>query len=189
MTVRLDPADHPWMQTGPLRAVTAALEAARPGGSRFVGGCVRNAILGDPVDDVDIATQLEPDAVTKALESAGLKAVPTGLEHGTITAVSGGAAFEITTLRKDVSTDGRRAVIAFSEDWDEDSRRRDFRINAIYADFDGQVYDPQNGLKDAENREIVFIGDADDRIREDYLRILRFFRFFAWYGSGRRRPR
>ena len=185
MTVRLDPADHPWMQTGPLRAVTAALEAARPGGSRFVGGCVRNAILGDPVDDVDIATQLEPDAVTKALESAGLKAVPTGLEHGTITAVSGGEAFEVTTLRKDVSTDGRRAVVAFTEDWDEDSRRRDFRINAIYADFDGQVYDPQNGLKDAENREIVFIGDADDRIREDYLRILRFFRFFAWYGSGR----
>ena len=185
MTVRLDPADHPWMTADSLRPVLQALEAARPGGSRFVGGCVRNAILGDPVDDVDIATQLEPDAVTKALESAGLKAVPTGLEHGTITAVSGGAAFEITTLRKDVSTDGRRAVVAFTEDWGEDSRRRDFRINAIYADFDGQVYDPQNGLKDAENREIVFIGDADDRIREDYLRILRFFRFFAWYGSGR----
>ena len=185
MTVRLDPSDHPWMTADSLRPVLEALEAARPGGSRFVGGCVRNAILGDPVDDVDIATQLEPDAVTKALESAGLKAVPTGLEHGTITAVSGGAAFEITTLRKDVSTDGRRAVVAFTEDWDEDSRRRDFRINAIYADFDGQVYDPQNGLKDAENREIVFIGDADDRIREDYLRILRFFRFFAWYGSGR----
>lgn len=185
MTVRLDPSDHPWMTADSLRPVLQALEAARPGGSRFVGGCVRNAILGDPVDDVDIATQLEPDAVTKALESAGLKAVPTGLEHGTITAVSGGAAFEITTLRKDVSTDGRRAVVAFTEDWDEDSRRRDFRINAIYADFDGQVYDPQNGLKDAENREIVFIGDADDRIREDYLRILRFFRFFAWYGSGR----
>lgn len=185
MTVRLDPADHPWMTADSLRPVLQALEAARPGGSRFVGGCVRNAILGDRVDDVDIATQLEPDAVTKALESAGLKAVPTGLEHGTITAVSGGAAFEITTLRKDVSTDGRRAVVAFTEDWDEDSRRRDFRINAIYADFDGQVYDPQNGLKDAENREIVFIGDADDRIREDYLRILRFFRFFAWYGSGR----
>ena len=185
MTVRLDPADHPWMTADSLRPVLQALEAARAGGSRFVGGCVRNAILGDPVDDVDIATQLEPDAVTKALESAGLKAVPTGLEHGTITAVSGGAAFEITTLRKDVSTDGRRAVVAFTEDWGEDSRRRDFRINAIYADFDGQVYDPQNGLKDAENREIVFIGDADDRIREDYLRILRFFRFFAWYGSGR----
>ncbi|WP_022696961.1 CCA tRNA nucleotidyltransferase [Euryhalocaulis caribicus] len=185
MTVRLDPADHPWMTADSLRPVLQALEAARPGGSRFVGGCVRNAILGDPVDDVDIATQLEPDAVTKALESAGLKAVPTGLEHGTITAVSGGEAFEVTTLRKDVSTDGRRAVVAFTEDWDEDSRRRDFRINAIYANFDGQVYDPQNGLKDAENREIVFIGDADDRIREDYLRILRFFRFFAWYGSGR----
>lgn len=185
MTVRLDPSDHPWMTADSLRPVLEALEAARPGGSRFVGGCVRNAILGDPVDDVDIATQLEPDTVTKALESAGLKAVPTGLEHGTITAVSGGEAFEITTLRKDVSTDGRRAVVAFTEDWGEDSRRRDFRINAIYADFDGQVYDPQNGLKDAENREIVFIGDADDRIREDYLRILRFFRFFAWYGSGR----
>lgn len=185
MTVRLDPSDHPWMTADSLRPVLEALEAARPGGSRFVGGCVRNAILGGPVDEVDIATQLEPDAVTKALESAGLKAVPTGLEHGTITAVSYGEAFEITTLRRDVSTDGRRAVVAFTEDWDEDSRRRDFRINAIYADFDGQVYDPQNGLEDAENREIVFIGDADDRIREDYLRILRFFRFFAWYGSGR----
>jgi len=181
---RLDPACHAWMTSPHARAVADALEAARPGGSRFVGGCVRNAIRGEPVADIDIATQLVPDAVTDALEAAGVKAVPTAIEHGTVTAVADGQPVEITTLRRDVSTDGRRAVVAFTEDWDEDSARRDFRLNAIYAAFDGTLHDPQDGIEDAVAGRIAFIGDPDDRIREDYLRILRFFRFFAWYGHG-----
>lgn len=185
MISRLDPEKQPWMRAAHVKAVTKALEVARPGASRFVGGCIRNALMGGAATDVDIATQMTPDAVAQALEAADIKAIPTGVEHGTITAISHGKPVEITTLRRDVSTDGRRATIAFTEDWLEDSRRRDFRFNAIYADFDGQLYDPQNGVADAEAREVVFIGDPDERIQEDYLRILRFFRFFAWYGTGR----
>ncbi len=185
MTARLDPESQHWMSAPAAKAVMAALEAARPGGSRFVGGCVRNALLGEPVHDIDIATQLTPNAITKALQAAGLKAVPTGVEHGTVTAVIEGEGVEVTTLRKDVSTDGRRAVVAFTEDWTEDSLRRDFTFNALYADADGTIHDPQGGLADLEARRVVFVGEADDRIREDYLRILRFFRFFAWYGEGR----
>lgn len=185
MTARLDPEKQDWMRAPATQAVMAALEAARPGGSRFVGGCVRNALLGEPVHDVDIATQLTPDETTTALETAGLKAVPTGVEHGTVTAVAEGEGVEVTTLRKDVSTDGRRAVVAFTEDWVEDSLRRDFTFNALYADAGGTIHDPQGGLADLQARRVVFVGDPDDRIREDYLRILRFFRFFAWYGEGR----
>jgi len=163
----------------------AALERARPGGSRFVGGCVRNALLGVPVDDIDIATQLPPEAVMQAAEAAGLAVHPTGIAHGTVTVVANHRPFEVTTLRRDVETDGRRAVVAFTEDWREDAARRDFRINALYADPSGTVWDPTGGgLDDLRARRIVFVGEPDQRIAEDYLRILRFFRFSAWYGQG-----
>ncbi len=175
-----------WLRAAPTRAVIAALEAA--GGAdcaRFVGGCVRNAITGHPVEDIDIATTLKPDAVIAALQAAGLKAIPTGVEHGTVTAIAGGKPFEITTLRRDVETDGRRAVVAFTTDWSEDAQRRDFRLNALYADGQGRVFDPTGeGVADARAGRIVFVGDAATRIREDALRILRFFRFQAWYGQG-----
>ena len=175
-----------WMTAPATGAVMAALEAAGgPGCARFVGGCERNAILKQPIDDIDIATTLTPDEVTKALAAAGLKAVPTGVEHGTVTAISQGKPFEITTLRRDVETDGRRAVVAFTTDWAEDAQRRDFRLNALYADATGKLYDPTaGGLADARAGRIVFVGDARTRIREDALRILRFFRFLAWYGKG-----
>jgi poly(A) polymerase len=177
---------RPWMQAAETRAVIAALEAAGGAGcARFVGGCVRNALTGHPVADIDIATPLTPDRVAAALKAARLKAVPTGVEHGTVTAVSGGKPFEITTLRRDVETDGRRAVVAFTDDWGEDARRRDFRLNALYADAEGRVFDPTGeGLADARAGRIVFVGDPETRILEDGLRILRFFRFSAWYGRG-----
>ncbi|QUD90862.1 CCA tRNA nucleotidyltransferase [Phenylobacterium montanum] len=164
----------------------AALEAAGGAGSaRFVGGCVRNALLGKPVDDIDIATTLTPPEVISAVKGAGLKAVPTGIDHGTVTVVSGGKPFEVTTLRRDVETDGRRAVVAFTTDWVEDAQRRDFRLNALYADAAGVVFDPTGeGVADAAAGRIVFVGDAEQRILEDGLRILRFFRFCAWYGRG-----
>lgn len=175
-----------WLDLPATKAVMQALEGA--GGrdcARFVGGCVRDAVLGRSSEDVDIATMLEPEAVVAAIEAAGLKAVPTGLAHGTITAVSDHRPYEITTLRRDVSTDGRNATVAFTQDWAEDARRRDFRLNALYADADGLVFDPTGeGVADAQAGRIVFVGDPVTRIREDYLRILRFFRFFAWYGRG-----
>ncbi len=178
------PAETSWLHTREVRAVFAALDAVRAGGSRFVGGCVRNTLMGWAVDDIDIATQLAPDETLKALERAGLRAIPTGIEHGTVTAVVGGVPFEITSLRRDVETDGRRAVVAFTQDWAEDAERRDFRLNAIYADVDGKLYDPTGGgIEDAATGRVIFIGDADERLREDYLRILRFFRFNAWYGA------
>lgn len=178
--------DQPWLAAPETRAVIQALEAAGgPGCARFVGGCVRNALIGQPVDDIDIATTLTPDAVMGAITAAGLKAVPTGLAHGTVTAVSGGRPHEVTTLRRDVSTDGRNATVAFTEDWTEDAGRRDFRLNALYAASDGEIFDPTGqGVDDALNGRIVFVGDPETRIREDYLRILRFFRFHAWYGRG-----
>jgi poly(A) polymerase len=176
----------PWMQAPETRAVMAALEAAGGAGcARFVGGCVRNAVIGRPVADIDIATTLTPDKVTAALKAAGLKAVPTGVEFGTVTAVSGGKPFEITTLRRDVATDGRRAVVAYTDDWAEDAARRDFRLNALYADAEGRLFDPTaKGEADARAGRIVFVGDPETRIAEDGLRILRFFRFLAWYGKG-----
>lgn len=178
------PADTGWLNTQHVQAVFAALEAARPSGSRFVGGCVRNTLMGRTVDDIDIATQLKPEDTLKALEGAGIRAIPTGIEHGTITAIVEKTPFEITSLRRDVETDGRRAVVAFTEDWAEDAQRRDFRLNAVYADVDGRLYDPTGGgLEDAASGRVIFIGDADQRLREDYLRILRFFRFNAWYGA------
>jgi poly(A) polymerase len=177
---------RPWMTKPETAAVFDVLEAAGgPDCARFVGGAVRNALIGRPVDEVDIATTLTPEEVTQALQAAKLKAVPTGVEHGTVTAVSGGIPYEITTLRRDVATDGRRAVVAFTTDWAEDARRRDFTLNALYARRDGTIFDPTgHGAADARAGRIVFVGEPEHRVREDYLRILRFFRFLAWYGSG-----
>ncbi len=148
-----------------------------------VGGPVRNALLGVAVSDVDIATDARPERVMALAEAAGLRAVPTGLEHGTVTVVTGGAGVEVTTFRRDVETDGRRAVVAFSDRMEEDAARRDFTMNALYADAEGQVFDPLGGLPDLQARRVRFIGEAADRLREDYLRALRFFRFHAWYGD------
>ncbi len=184
MTEVLPP--QPWMTASSTRAVIQALEAGGgPGCARFVGGCVRNALIGRPVDDIDIATTLTPDQATAALEAAGIRVAPTGVEHGTVTAIAEHQPFEITTLRRDVSTDGRRAVVAFTADWTEDARRRDFRLNTLYADPDGRLYDPTGfGIEDARSGRIIFVGDPLARVREDYLRILRFFRFYAWFGQG-----
>ncbi len=181
---RLDQA--PWLTDPDAGAVMAALAVAGgPEAARFVGGCVRDALLGREVGDVDVATVLTPDQVVAALGRAGLRAVPTGIAHGTVTAVSGRRPFEITTLRRDVSTDGRRATVAFTDDWTEDARRRDFHLNALYADMAGTLFDPTGrGVDDALAGRIVFVGEARRRIDEDHLRILRFFRFFSWYGRG-----
>lgn len=175
-----------WMTAPATAAVFDALEAE--GGAdcaRFVGGCVRNALVGRPIDDLDIATTLTPDQVTKALKAAGLRAVPTGIDHGTITAVSDHTPHEITTLRRDVSTDGRRATVAFTDDWVEDALRRDFTLNALYARRDGSIFDPTGqGVADAKAGRIVFVGDAEQRLAEDHLRNLRYFRFYAQFGKG-----
>jgi poly(A) polymerase len=149
----------------------------------FVGGCVRNALIGREVSDIDVATPLIPDEVVRLLEAAGLRAVPTGIAHGTVTAVADGRPVEVTTFRADVRTDGRRAEVAFTTDMAVDASRRDFTMNALYADSHGEVVDPLGGLSDLLARRVRFIGLAQDRIREDYLRILRFFRFHAWYGD------
>ncbi len=148
------------------------------------GGAVRNSLLGEPVADVDLSTTLLPEQVVEKLQNANIKVVPTGIEHGTVTAVLNKRPFEITTLRSDIETNGRHAVVRFGRDWLEDAKRRDFSVNALYVDKDGKVFDPLEGMVDIEARRIRFIGDAEDRIKEDYLRILRFFRFFAWYGTG-----
>lgn len=151
----------------------------------FVGGCVRDALVEHPVKDVDIATDARPEAVIALSEAAGHKTVSTGIQHGTVTVVSGGYPYEVTTFRRDVTTDGRRAVVAFSDDIAEDAARRDFTINALYADADGRVRDPLgSGVVDLQDGRVRFVGDAETRIREDYLRILRFFRFFARFGTS-----
>lgn len=164
----------------------AVISAVETGGdvARVVGGAVRNTLMGEPVVDVDIATTARPEAVMERARAAGLKVVPTGLEHGTVTVIAGGRPFEVTTLRSDVQTDGRRAVVAFTDDWLEDAKRRDFTMNALYADGAGHIFDPVGGIDDALARRVRFIGDPQARIREDYLRILRFFRFHARYGDG-----
>lgn len=150
----------------------------------FVGGCVRNTLIDAPVNDIDISTNALPDRVMELAKSAGLNAVPTGIDHGTVTVISTGTPFEITTYRRDIETDGRRAVVAFADTIEEDARRRDFTMNALYADQNGLISDPLNGLVDLMARRVSFIEDADRRIKEDYLRILRFFRFHAWYGEA-----
>ena len=179
----LDPARAPWLTAADTRAVLEALMAdGKP--ARLVGGCVRDALAGRPVTDVDIATPETPPRVIDLLRAAGLKAVPTGVEHGTVTAVVRGKPFEVTTLRRDVTTDGRHAVVAFTDDWTEDAARRDFTMNALSADPDGRVHDPFDGVADLAAGRVRFVGEARARIREDVLRILRFFRFHAHYGKG-----
>jgi poly(A) polymerase len=169
------------MTDASVRRVLAALRAAGIA-ARFVGGCVRDAVLGRAIGDIDLAVTAPPQAVILALETAGLKAIPTGVKHGTVTAVADGRLFELTTLRRDVETDGRRAVVAFTDDWLEDAERRDFTFNALYAEADGTLYDPFDGRADLAAGRVRFIGDPDRRIGEDRLRVLRFFRFHAWYG-------
>lgn len=173
-----------WLDNGDLQRLLAALSE---GGekARIAGGAVRNALLGEAVTDIDIATTTTPDETTRRAEKAGYRAVPTGAEHGTITVIAGHRPYEVTTLRADVETDGRRARVVFGRDWKADAERRDFTINGLYAEADGTVVDMVGGLADLKARRLRFIGDAETRIREDYLRILRFFRFFAWYGDGR----
>jgi poly(A) polymerase len=169
------------MQRADLAALVAALGA---GEARYVGGAVRDTLLGLPVKDIDMATRLVPAEVIARLEAAGIRHVPTGIDHGTVTALLAGGPVELTTLRRDVSTDGRRATVAFAGDWSEDAARRDFTINALYADpEDGTILDWFGGLDDLAARRVRFIGDARQRIREDHLRILRYFRFQARFGS------
>lgn len=179
-------ARQAWMAHPATVAVMDALAAvAGVDGARFVGGCVRDALLGREVGDIDIATVLTPPQVKAALEAARIAALPTGEAHGTITALSQGRPFEITTLRRDVETDGRHAVVEFTTDWGEDAARRDFRLNALYADAQGVILDPTgHGVADARAGAIIFVGEPQARIREDAIRILRFFRFLAWYGRG-----
>ncbi|HWK14748.1 MAG TPA: CCA tRNA nucleotidyltransferase [Rhizobiaceae bacterium] len=174
----------PWLDEPDLQAVLAVLGADGEE-ARIAGGAVRNALLGAPGSDVDIATTNLPAETVARVQRAGFRAVPTGIDHGTVTVIAGGRPYEVTTLRDDVETDGRHARVVFGRDWKRDAERRDFTINALYADADGTVFDPIGGLADVESRTLRFIGKAEDRIREDYLRILRFFRFFAWYGAGR----
>ena len=164
------------------------MDALSPSGqhvyARYVGGCVRDALLGYAVKDIDIATEWTPKEVLKRVESRFIRAVPTGMEHGTITLVCGRFSFEVTSLRKDVITDGRHAIICHTRDWEQDALRRDFTINAVYVDRYGELYDPVGGVDHMQTGKVCFIGDAHTRIREDYLRILRFFRFYALYGRG-----
>jgi poly(A) polymerase len=175
--------DAAWLKHPEMKRVFAALKA--PGiETRVVGGAVRDTLLGLPVSEVDLATTAVPEKVMALARSAGLKAVPTGIEHGTVTVIANGVPFEVTTLRRDVETFGRHATVAFTQDWKEDARRRDFTLNALYAGSDGELFDPLGGYADLMAGRVRFIGDAEARIKEDYLRILRFFRFNAYYGKG-----
>jgi poly(A) polymerase len=162
--------------------------SAGDGETRFVGGVVRDSILGLPCSDIDLATTLYPEEIIRLAKSAGLTSKPTGIEHGTVTVIVDGKPYEVTTLRRDVETDGRHAKVAFTDDWREDAARRDFTINAMFSDFSGNMYDYFGGKEDLSAGIIRFVGEARERIREDYLRILRFFRFHAWYGKGRPEP-
>ncbi len=183
MELKLDA--EKWRKRRGMARLLNAL-GADEGLTRYVGGAVRDELLGIPVNDVDLATKLSPDEVVRRLEAAKIKAVPTGIEHGTITAVSDGQPVEVTTLRRDVTTDGRRATVAFTNDWRGDAARRDFTINALSADpVSGEIFDYFGGLRDLEHRHIKFIGDPVQRIAEDHLQILRFFRFHARFGSDR----
>ena len=174
--------DAAWLQDVAVQTLLRALGQGEEG-ARVVGGAIRNHYLGYPITDVDIATTTLPRETMRLGTEAGFKAVPTGVDHGTVTLVRDGRALEVTTLRRDTESDGRHAKVAFGRDWKVDAERRDFTINALYADADGKVYDYVGGLADLEAQSLRFIGDAELRIREDYLRSLRFFRFFAWYGT------
>lgn len=176
--------DSEWLSDKKLQAL---LEALSTGGdeARVVGGAVRNTLLGQIVTDIDIATTTQPDETVRRARGAGFRTAPTGIDHGTVTVIAEGQAYEVTTLRADVETDGRHAHVTFGRDWRSDAERRDFTINALYARANGEIIDLVGGLEDLQSQTLRFIGDADTRITEDYLRILRFFRFFAWYGRGR----
>jgi poly(A) polymerase len=178
--IRIEP--QPWMEAPETRAVLDALGAGAAA-VRFVGGCVRDAVAGRAISDIDLATDAPPERVVELLEAAGLKAVPTGIDHGTVTAVSAGRPYEVTTLRHDVETDGRHAVVAFTDDWEADAARRDFTMNALSLESDGLLHDPFGGVADLRAGRVRFVGDPNRRIGEDVLRLLRFFRFYAHYGS------
>lgn len=173
----------PWMEEPAVEAVMSALADAR-GEPRFVGGCVRDTVLGRPIQDIDVATVLTPEAVQSALRNALIKSVPTGIDHGTVTAVVLERMIEVTTLRRDVETDGRHAQVAFTDNWLEDAARRDFTMNALSLSQDGEMFDFFDGQQDAKAGRVRFVGQPVDRIKEDYLRILRYFRFLAHYGHG-----
>ncbi len=179
-SVRISAQD--WLTRPETQRVMAVLGHEN---ARFVGGCVRNAVLGEPVSDVDIATLLPPETVMHVMAESGILCLPTGLSHGTVMAVLHGLSYEITTLRQDLETDGRHAVVAYTQDWVADAQRRDFTMNTLLADHEGQVYDPLGaGLADLEAHRVVFVGDSALRIAEDALRILRYFRFYGRYGAG-----
>ena len=180
----LNPNQAGFLAREALQSLFSLIEAAG-GEMRVNGGAVRNALLGEGVDEIDLSTTLTPERVDEVLRASGVKVVATGIEHGTVTAVTDGEGYEITTLREDVETDGRRAVVRFGTDWNADAARRDFTMNALYCDRHGRLFDPLDGYDDLVARRVRFIGSAEARIAEDYLRILRFFRFFAWYGHGR----
>ena len=187
MSTAASVADEPWFKDPALGRI---FELLNEDGQevRVVGGAVRNSLMGLPVTDTDLATTWAPEQVMARAEAAGLRAVPTGIDHGTVTLVIDGRGFEITTLRHDAETDGRRARVVFGNDWQIDAERRDFTINALYADQAGAIIDLVGGLADIATRTVRFIGDADARIAEDYLRVLRYFRFLAHYGAGRPDP-
>ncbi|WP_455479040.1 CCA tRNA nucleotidyltransferase [Bartonella sp. B23] len=184
MSIRQNFKQVKWLQHSDIQTLLRILSV---GGeeARVVGGAVRNQLLGQPISDIDIATTCLPQQVIVRAEKAGFKVIPTGVAFGTVTVVSQSCFYEITTLRSDIETDGRHAKVVFGRDWKKDAERRDFTINALYCDADGRLYDDVGGLNDIARRTVRFIGIAENRIREDYLRILRFFRFFAWYGAGR----
>lgn len=175
--------DQDWLRLPPVRKVLGAIAAAG-GEARFVGGCVRDALIGRPLGDFDLATTLKPEAVMEACQKAGCKVIPTGIDHGTVTVVADHQPFEVTTLRRDVSTDGRHAEVEYTDDWQQDAARRDFTMNALLCDADGNVTDFFGGYDDLKAGRVRFIGDAENRLREDVLRILRFFRFQAHFGQG-----
>jgi poly(A) polymerase len=175
--------DADWLQQAELQALLHAL-AQEGGEGRVAGGAVRNALLGMPVADVDVATTLLPDRVTQICTARGFAVHPTGIDHGTVTVVINHKAFEVTTLRQDVKTDGRRATVAFTDDWQQDALRRDFTMNALYCDATGKIYDYTNGCEAIRKHRVRFVGTPSRRIAEDYLRVLRFFRFHALYGKG-----
>lgn len=176
-------ANAEWLQAPDTQAVIAAITAGG-GEARIVGGAVRNTLMARPVTDIDVATTVRPEDVLERARAAGFDAIPTGLSHGTVTVIASHKPFEVTTLRRDVETHGRHATVAFTEDWSTDAHRRDFTINALYCDAQGRLYDHTSGLEDLANHRVRFIGRAEDRIAEDYLRILRFYRFTAEYADG-----
>jgi poly(A) polymerase len=174
-------ADQPWLTDSAVQRVLAALAQAG-GEARIAGGAVRNALMGEPIADIDIATTLAPEEVVEVGEAARFGVHPTGIEHGTVMLVAGGRPFEVTTLRVDIETFGRKARVAFTDSWEADARRRDFTMNALYCSAEGEIFDPVEGYPDILRRRVMFVGDPEERIKEDFLRILRYFRFQARYG-------